>query len=203
MKTLLDASHVCLIKQWRTFQTMKRSADEVQQYLFEAAGAAIAELRKRYAPDLKSFNDDLLRHRWFDIYPSELEDFNGLGIKLMRFGVEHIDVDSLTDPNAEKRCRAYAYTPDEDLVIWAQVRSFMWELPLPDGFLKCADETSYIYTAALPTLKAQDFARPAQLTEAFCGPLSELMEWYKQNADAISRFKPKRQRRTKDTGAHT
>ncbi len=121
MKTILDASHVCLIKQWRTFQTMNRSADEIQQYLIETAGAAMAELKKRHAPDLKSFDGDLPKLKWFDIYPSELEDFGGMGIKLMRFGVEHIEVDNLTDPNAENPCRAYAYTPDETEGIWTQV----------------------------------------------------------------------------------
>ena len=180
---------------------MKRSADEVQQYLIEAAGKAIAELRKRYAPDLKSYDGDLVKLKWFDIYPSELEDFGGIGLKLMRFGVEHIDVDGLTDPNAENPCRAYAYTPEEPSGIWAQARSFLGELPVPDAFVKYPDEAPFFYTAALPTLKAEDFARPVQLTEAFCEPLSKLMEWYKGNAVAIRRFQPKRYRRTNDAGA--
>src|SRR5258708_3024682 len=106
MKTILDPIHLSLIKQSRTLQTINRSANAT-------AGAGKAELKKRHAPDLKSFDGDLPKLKWFDIYPSELEDFGGMGIKLMRFGVEHIEVDNLTDPNAENPCRAYAYTPDE------------------------------------------------------------------------------------------
>jgi hypothetical protein len=180
---------------------MTRSADEVQQYLTEAAFAAIAELKQRYAPDLKSFDSDLAKQEWFDIYPSELENFGGMAIKLMRFGIRHLAVDGLIDPNAENPCSACAYSPDEPPGIWAQVRSFLWELPTPDGFLKYPDEAPYLYSATLPTLKAEDFARPVQLTEALCDPLSKLLDWYKKNAEAIHRFQPKRYRRTNDAGA--
>src|SRR5581483_8701598 len=106
MKTLLDASHICLIKQWRTFQKMKRSADEVQQHLTEAALGAIVELKKRYAPDLQSFDREIVKEQWFDIYPRELTSFGEMGIDLVKFGIRHLAVDGLIDPNAECPCIA-------------------------------------------------------------------------------------------------
>ena len=59
MKTMLDDSHVSLIRDWATFQKMKRAADEIENYLVEVARSCSIELRKRYGPAL-AFNDDKL-----------------------------------------------------------------------------------------------------------------------------------------------
>lgn len=203
MNTVLDPSHVALVKGWRTFKTMKKSADEVQNYLLEVAGSAVAELKKRYAPDLKSDSGELTKRHFFDIYPAEFEGFGGMAIRLMRFGVERIEIENLTDPNAESPCRACAYTPDENPGIWMQLCPFLAELPDPEGFSKFhveEDGYRYIYIAELPRLNPEDFANIVQLREAFCDPMSKMWEWYKKHAEAIRGFQPQRFRRTSDLG---
>src|SRR5207249_4090027 len=115
--------------------------------------------------------------------------FGGIG---MRFGLEEIQVDGLIDPDAENPCSAYVWSPDEKLASWKKVNSFLAEIPVPNGFSNHPVAEGYIYTATLPTLIPEDFAKPVRLREALCDPLSRLLDWYNKNAKAIHQFQPKK-----------
>jgi len=163
--------------------------------LVEAVHSAIIELKRRFGSDLKILNAPKFKDRWFEAYPVRLENFGGIG---MRFGVERIEVESLTMPTAENPCRAYSFSNgEENPALFSQAISFLAKLPLPTGFCNVDNPPGYYLTKELPLIKAESFAEPAKLMAHFRDPMAELLNWHNKHAAKISQFQPRKDKKLK------
>jgi hypothetical protein len=73
----MDASHVCLVKNWVTFQRMKASEEEVEHYLLSTAKSVADELVRKYAGLLETDSTSLEKYKELQLFPKDLKNFKG------------------------------------------------------------------------------------------------------------------------------
>ena len=68
MEPPLNTSHICLVKNWTTFQRMKVSAEEVEDYLVRIAKNVVAETIREYSGLLENDVSALEKQREFILF---------------------------------------------------------------------------------------------------------------------------------------
>ena len=111
MITKLDASHLCVLKNWEAIAQMNECREQVKTHLHRIALKVLnniaAQQKSQFSPNCDIKNE----MAYFQLTPTPFENWNQSGEPLLALGIENIFVDKLMQLDSESTGIAFVYSP--------------------------------------------------------------------------------------------
>jgi len=178
------------VKNWTTFQRMKVSAAEVEDYLVRIAKNVVVETIRQYSGLLESDVSGLEKHREFLLYPKNLDNFKAKAYCFFISALKELSLIRFSEqkPRAGFRPTCILLTDEK-----GRMNQFSRRLILCFSHSRSRRILSLKSTTLRSVITTRKNSR--LLTEHFRKPLISVMDWYGKHSKQILALEPRRFKR--------